>query len=1126
MPDQVKPKSTTPASNATPLTSPAPSSSPLPTEEWKQRLINNSEPQTKTAKSPQASRDAVSEKNSPAPLQNNPQNPKQSHTTSTKTPNVNVGSQQSNFKQFDEKAKEIKQRVNVPPQNHAPQSTASVPIQGSSNVVLQNVNVGAQASKFNEFSQKASVIQQKVQNEKKASTSGVPTIASSKAINNPIDATKPKKSSPVKSFLGTAAGLAVIGLGGATHTVAEGLKASRPSNPNPNPSSQQDHRYGHTRWTEIIAAYPDIITKNVLTFDGFKQWLAENPTAKLGDQPLTLKDWLQDDYNAYNILQKEVDTTDHQIHKEKVHEQAKSHEHDEVQYHANHSPLIPDTETLSENDPNVEIKDEIDSPPEPVSAPLPHIENTSDPASQPPRHSTPLPTRTPPRSILPGRQRKKGSEPGNIALNALNAIPQVRAINLVRKNKKVIIGIIIGIFLLIVILINILGGGDATTTINKQTLDTSVTPPPEQCTSNPQDCTDKANQASAKNGSTSLLNERETIADTGKSTVLGSATRKDVLGLSWSGYLNLKEIQDRIAKSTITYSITAAYSGQADDIKVTDSIPDNGLFIKASGICHIIQQGDQYSKVTSVWWSVKENQGVDQSQFSNCRTVSIPVNGPTATPTPESTTGVRGISTQKIDITKYQGAPFYLPAPKGSAEPFSTNAMTNANTLGSAIGAIQPYLLTKLSAEKADPFLAVMWTMAIEGSGADPYFWNCNETSKGKANISKGCRGWYNSGNWQVGYGIQVAQAGSHLVDDFNAIYGSGDAAKVQEVGNKVLQGGGITNPATMPAKSIEQLVQEAGSPGTIHVYRPTSDTEAAAQQAIAVLLMDPKIGAASIAQEVAADVGNNWAESMRGWHQDYYTKGLDPSNPTFSNKIKQLAEQYTGISSGISTSTPIGNATFAPITFQDKILPLVKDELFTSDEAVIEVIGGRGGGTASGSASSPGSSTGGAGSTSGAGCTKVSDPSGSDWAKVNSRDQLIVQKVLEVQQNDGASKGTCMPVNLVKALIYEESSGEMLPVNGAGYGGIMQVGVGSNCDHNKYDIYTVEGNVGCGISHLTRGYVECGSWEGTITAYYAGHCTPNGAADDPNLGGSGETDFQYRDRIIGRWHQIDAGAN
>jgi hypothetical protein len=175
-----------------------------------------------------------------------------------------------------------------------------------------------------------------------------------------------------------------------------------------------------------------------------------------------------------------------------------------------------------------------------------------------------------------------------------------------------------------------------------------------------------------------------------------------------------------------------------------------------------------------------------------------------------------------------------------------------------------------------------------------------------------------------------------------------------------------------------------------------------------------------------------------------------------------------------------------------------------------------------SSSGAAPTGTTGGtapSGGSTGEGCLQVSDPTGTDWATINSLDSLFTQKINEVTKSIGA----CVPVNLVKALVYEESGGGMIGENGAGYSGIMQVGPDSWCDHDLYDIGTSEGNVGCGVSHLAHTYQECNnSWEGAVTAYYAGHCIPNGAADSVADGGSGETDYQYRDKIIGRWNQLN----
>jgi hypothetical protein len=179
--------------------------------------------------------------------------------------------------------------------------------------------------------------------------------------------------------------------------------------------------------------------------------------------------------------------------------------------------------------------------------------------------------------------------------------------------------------------------------------------------------------------------------------------------------------------------------------------------------------------------------------------------------------------------------------------------------------------------------------------------------------------------------------------------------------------------------------------------------------------------------------------------------------------------------------------------------------------EATLDPIAGLDGNGTSGSVDT--------GSSVGLGCTKISNPEGNDWIQINALNKTFEQKVNEVS----SSLGVCVPINLIKALVYEESGGGMLSENGAGYSGIMQVGPGSWCDHAKYNIATPEGNVGCGVEHLAHTYQQCNnSWDGAVTAYYAGHCIPNGAHDNVADGGSGQTDYQYTSKIINRWKGID----
>lgn len=541
-----------------------------------------------------------------------------------------------------------------------------------------------------------------------------------------------------------------------------------------------------------------------------------------------------------------------------------------------------------------------------------------------------------------GKRGMKGM--ANLATKALSmAGPWGRAAAIAIKHKKELLYLFILIIGFFIMLFMMLFGeeedleGVLTVTLQTQDLDIPNPPPADSfCIG--------GNCLQALGASTTAI-----LGQTSPDQAVLQANSNSLLDLLKNKgadfFLALQEFKANIEENKITYTINVSYTGGADDIIVRYPIPSNAMFLNATGTYTTkTTPVGGYNKISEIIWSVRQNQGGGNASGSAAASASGELKQ-LADPTVPSPA-----SSSKVNLSTYWGPPYNLPNPNGASDTqYSQEAINNANTLGGAVAKIQTYLLAKLKDPKyTDPFLSVMWTMAIEGSGADPYFWNCNETTKGKAAINLGCRGWYNSGNWQVGYGIQVSQASGHLVEDFDAIYGKSDATIVQEVGNRVMQGGGITNPAKMPAKSVAQLVQEAGRPGTIFNYRQTSDTEAAAQQAIAILLMDPAIGAAAIAQEVAGDIGSDWAGNMRRWEQSYYTNGLSAQNPIFSNRIQELAKVYTGVGGSVGGG---GGATFPPQSFTVTILPLEPDKLFDSGSATAEVIGARGG-TGSASAS------------------------------------------------------------------------------------------------------------------------------------------------------------------------------
>ncbi len=322
----------------------------------------------------------------------------------------------------------------------------------------------------------------------------------------------------------------------------------------------------------------------------------------------------------------------------------------------------------------------------------------------------------------------------------------------------------------------------------------------------------------------------------------------------------------------IMYTINVSYNGTGN-VMIYDTIPPGTEFVSASG--NYTPDENSLGNVTRIRWSLNDNQAIIGPEL----------------PRPSSET---------IDINKYTQSPYNLLPPSGESDAvYSNEDIANANRLGSLINQYQTYILSKApnnDPKYVDPFLAVIWTMAIEGSRANPYSWNCDDIQElSRNNINAGCIGGFNSGDWQVG-GVQVAQVVDHLAEDFMAVYGAVDAATVQRVGQRVIDEGGITNPSTFPAKSIEEILQQAGRPGTPGTQRPTTAAEAQAQQLIAILLMDPAINAINNALEVAGDIArqDNWRATMESWGS-YYRD----NQQRFSNRMQAVAETYTGSFNG-----------------------------------------------------------------------------------------------------------------------------------------------------------------------------------------------------------------------------------
>jgi uncharacterized repeat protein (TIGR01451 family) len=346
----------------------------------------------------------------------------------------------------------------------------------------------------------------------------------------------------------------------------------------------------------------------------------------------------------------------------------------------------------------------------------------------------------------------------------------------------------------------------------------------------------------------------------------------------------------------VTYTIVVKSGGKASDIVVTDVLPPDTEFIKASG---------QYSfRDNTVTWSLASQIG-----------------------TPSANTGPQPTNAQAFDTSKYASAPYNLPIPNGPSDAiYSDDDIQKLNKLGSVIGEHQTYLQSKVKnndTKYIDPFIAVIWSGAIEGTRGNNYSWNCQDKYK---DINIGCTGGYYSGGWQVSYGIQVYQGVSHLAEDFEEIYGQGsanDPEKVRQAGQAVIDNstlsskGQITNPSTFPSETISNLKAKAQA------------NDVAAQQAIALLLMDPKVGALSITREVAQDIASrdDWRGTMEGWGSYYRT-----NMQKFANRMQEIATKYTGSAVG-SFYTETLTITLRP----------TKPNIYIVNQATAQAFGGYG---------------------------------------------------------------------------------------------------------------------------------------------------------------------------------------
>lgn len=668
----------------------------------------------------------------------------------------------------------------------------------------------------------------------------------------------------------TAAGLGIMGVAGVGKIIVNAARkgfagAEKPQSPTDNPGlTFLERAYG--RWRDLLRKYESLTT--IRTFEQFEEWLKENPGASHPTLRalLTIDDWK--DHDAYeDYLRKSEEQQRSAREKTQSQPQKKAATHKEEFYAPPHYSS------------HEEIEEEEESPTEAQTSQTGG--QSAAPSRQPPPESSnnqqPSPPRRRGRPRVPGRGALSG------ARSALGAVTKIARVAAFMWPWGVII---IAVIIVIIVIFRPDDPSDGThsgeisiTTGNTQVNNAELSSPPLGASTGP----------------------------AGERAVLGAID--DITNILKNSVEKLKDLAQKHKDSLITYTITASYDGPAREIAVSYPIPEDTMLINASGVYKEEKGADRTTgveKTTKITWLFTENSGSTSSAAT-----SIPTSS--------------NSSTGGISFTKYTQLPYSLPAPQSTSDTAYNQTTINAlNKLGNLVSQNQTYLRTKYNASLVDPFLSVIWVGAIEGIGDNPYFWNCREVV---GNINAGCPGGYYSGGWQVGYGIQVAQVGGHVANDFDSVYGTGssnNASTVQRVGQAVISGSGgkITNPSTFPSTTIPALVSSANSGNQ------------SAQQALAILLMDSKLGATLLSLEVAADISSrnppNWRATMEGWGS-YYTNNMQ----NFSNRAKAIADKYSGTGGGIDNG---GGSTFGNKSFTVTILPLKPDIIVDSGIATMDV--------------------------------------------------------------------------------------------------------------------------------------------------------------------------------------------
>ncbi len=361
-------------------------------------------------------------------------------------------------------------------------------------------------------------------------------------------------------------------------------------------------------------------------------------------------------------------------------------------------------------------------------------------------------------------------------------------------------------------------------------------------------------------------------------------------------------------KVYVTYRMNVTYPGIAEDVIIAEAVPEGTEIITNDDPTtpSIEETTEPFKRLDENGEAVRNNRDTRVIEWS-LKDLQDPVR--VATPNP---------SQPVRNVTAYTNPPYNFPAPSGTSDTtYSDAELTRLNELGGRVRKYDSYLLgiVNSNSEYTDPFLSVIWAGAIAKTGGDPYYWKC-----GSRRVNDGCSsGAFSSGEWLTGHAMPVNKATDSLYSVFAAVYGVSGAEnpdRVREIGQRVVDFsgssplGGIQNPITFPSKRLGLLIDEAKA----------GNSEA--QQAVAILLMDPDIAALSLARMIALDISrnNDWASTLRGYgYSDIQT---------YANRLNAIIQKYSGTIVGKFDSEEI------VVTFK------IPSDMWIANTAVGTVIG------------------------------------------------------------------------------------------------------------------------------------------------------------------------------------------